>query len=246
MRLLSLIFTLCLSMVALADLPTLKVVGPSESVPGQLVVLSVESDGANFVWIPDAAIGQILQCNPKTIGLATPNIGVHKIIVVASNDKGEMSFVTHALTIKNPGGVIPPKPDDPVVNPPSKDYTEFKDISQKAVVELKDNPTALQLRNGLNRLIPDLLKLNTVDEAKLEVTKLVESVFLLRVGDSRSKDWLNKWRVPINVTYEKYKFSSVKDYVEAVKMIAEGLEVTTNTVPICPTCVTPSLLFLPK
>lgn len=220
---LALLILLCLPSMVLADLPKLKVVGPSEAEPGQLVVLSVESDGTNFLWIPDASIGQILQCNPKTIGLATPRLGTHKLIVIASNDKGEMSFVTHAITIRT----VTPTPD-PSPNPPQQgdiDYAVFRTIGQKAVVKLNDPNTALQLKNALNRIYPSLLTMPSVDDAKLAVTKTIESVLMLRTGANKNTDWVGEWRVPLNTEHLKNKYT-LQTYALAVKAMAEGLEVT--------------------
>lgn len=234
---------MCLSTSVLADLPSLRVLGPSEAEPGQLIVLSAESDGTNFLWIPDASLGQVLQCNPKQIGMATPRVGIHKVIVVASNDKGEMAFTTHVVVIKG-ATPIPPDPTDPVkpVDPvqPIKDFAEFTNLSRKSVSTLKDNPTALQLKNALSRVYPELLKLQNATEAKQMVTKTIQDVLLLRTGASKDVPWLSGWREPLFVLVEKYNFIDVKDYAESVKATMEGLEVTANTV--CVDCVQPNFL----
>jgi hypothetical protein len=230
----------------LADLPLLKVNGPSEAEPGQLIVLSAESDGTYFLWIPDASLGQVLQCNPKQIGMATPRVGIHKVVVVASNDKGEMAFTTHVVVIKSLTPVTPIPPTDPVkpVDPvqPIKDFAEFTNLSKKSVATLKDNPTALQLKNALSRVYPELLKLQNVTEAKQMVTKTIQDVLLLRTGTSKDVPWLSGWREPLFLLVEKYKFFTVKEYADSIKATMEGLEVTTNTV--CIECMNPSILLL--
>ncbi len=233
---------MCLSTSVLADLPSLKVIGPSEAEPGQLIVLSAESDGTNFLWIPDASLGQVLQCNPKQIGMATPRTGIHKVVVVASNDKGEMAFTTHVVVIKGATPVPPTdpvKPTDPVQ--PVKDFAEFTNLSKKSVATLKDNPTALQLKNALTRVYPELLKLQNVTEAKQMVTKTIQDVLLLRTGASKDVPWLSGWREPLFVLVEKYNFTNVKEYAESIKATMEGLEVTANTV--CVDCVKPNFLL---
>jgi len=233
---------MCLSTSVLADLPSLKVLGPSEAEPGQLIVLSAESDGTNFLWIPDASLGQVLQCNPKQIGMATPRVGIHKVVVVASNDKGEMAFTTHVVVIKG-STPVPPDPVKPVdPTPPIKDFAEFTNLSKKSVSTLKDNPTALQLKNALSRVYPELLKLQNVTEAKQMVTKTIQDVLLLRTGTSKDVPWLSGWREPLFVLVEKYKFSTVKEYADSIKATMEGLEVTTNTV--CIECMNPNILLL--
>ncbi len=227
---------MCLSTPVLADLPSLKVLGPSEAEPGQLIVLSAESDGANFLWIPDASLGQVLQCNPKQIGMATPRVGIHKVVVVASNDKGEMAFTTHVVVIKSGTPVSPTDPVEPI-----KDFAEFTNLSKKSVATLKDNPTALQLKNALSRVYPELLKLQNVTEAKQMVTKTIQDVLLLRTGASKDVPWLSGWREPLFVLVEKYNFTDVKNYAESIKATMEGLQVTANTV--CVDCVMPSILL---
>lgn len=247
MRFISLILALCLSTSVLADLPLLKVNGPSEAEPGQLIVLTAESDSANFLWIPDASLGQVLQCNPKQIGMATPKTGVHKVIVVASNDKGEMAFTTHVVVIKSSTPVTPtPDPVDPVKpvdpKPPVKDFAEFTNLSKKSVATLKDNPTALQLKNNLTRVYPELLKFQTVAEAKQLVTKTIQDTLLLRTGTSKDVPWLSGWREPLLTLVEKYNFTTVKEYADCIKATVDGLEVTANTV--CLECINPNQLLL--
>lgn len=239
MRFVSLLILALGATFCYAEPPKVSVSGPSSVEPGQLIVLTAIGEGAsNYLWIPDADLGQVLQCNPQTIGMASPRIGVHKVILVASSDKGEMSFVTHVLKIAKPD--VPedpkpdPKPDDPKPDPPAPgpgvDYTNIHKISMEGAAKVNDPQTAQQIQLNLNRVLPDLAKAATVDEAKIQVTKTIEAVLLFR--GNKKTEWAENWRKPIFYEISKYTFKSPLEYSNAVKAFASGL---TNS-PLCIDC----------
>lgn len=239
-RLYSLLLVGILAVSSIAAPPKITISGPSEVEPGQLVVLTVVGEGAkSYLWIPDAALGQVLQCNPETIGLASPRIGVHKILVVASNETGEMDFSTHVLTIKKPDEPVPepkpdPNPDDPPPNPePPTSFQKIYDLSKAGAIKLNDGQTARDLQHNLNRILPNLVKANSVDDAKKEVSRTIENVLLLRSGQSRFVQWAEDWRKPIIAELNKLTFKSTQDYSNAVKAMIDGL----SGAPLCIDCI---------
>lgn len=238
MRYLSLLVLLLGTSVAFADLPKVSVNGPSVVEPGQLIVLKAVGDATNYLWIPDSDLGQILQCSPSTIGMASPRLGIHKVLLIGSNDKGEMSFSTHVLKIEKPTDPVTPPPTDPTdpkppVDPkPVIDYANLHRLSVEGAKKLNDPVTSLQMQNTLNRILPDLVKASSVESAKKLTTINVENILLMRDSSARRLDWVSSWRKPIFEELSKYQFKNTTDYANAVKAIASGL---TNT-PFCIDC----------
>ncbi len=219
--------------IAYAEPPKVSINGPSTVEPGQLVVLTAVGEATNYLWIPDSSLGQVLQCNPTTIGIATPRLGVHKVILVGSNEKGEMSFSTHVLSIEkqNPNPDPDPKPDP---KPPTVgDYANLHKLSLEGAKQANDPVTALQLQTNLNRLLPELVKASSIDLAKQMVTSNVEATLLFRSGVSKTANWVSTWRKPLFEELRKYEFKSTTDFANAIKAIASGI---TNT-PLCIECI---------
>jgi hypothetical protein len=234
MRTLVFLLALLSSVTCFAEPPKVGVNGPTVIEPGQLIVLTATGDATNFLWIPDPDLGQVLQCSPKTIGMASPRLGVHKVLLVGSNDKGEMSFSTHVLKIEKPGTPPPTDPVDPPppVNPPTLDYSALHKLSYDGALKANDPVTAAQLQNSLNVLLPQLVRASNVDVAKQLVTNSVETTLLYRNDVSKKTMWATTWRRPIFEELKKFQFKDTTEYSQAIKAIASGL---TNT-PFCADC----------
>ena len=241
MRFISLLILALGATFCYADPSKVVVNGPSKAEPGQLIVLSAESPDkdTNYLWIPDSALGQVLQCNPSTIGMATPRVGIHKVIVVGSNTKGEMSYVVHVINIERPIEPEPdPVPDDPtpdpkppVPNPPS--FQDLYEVSKDGADKVNDPTTRSTLQNNLNRILPDIVKASSVDEAKKLVTNTVEAVLLLRTSPSRDALWFMSWRKPLFDKISKIEFKNTTEYSNAIKVVINGL----SGAPLCIDCI---------
>jgi hypothetical protein len=62
-----------------------------------------------------------------------------------------------------------------------------------------------------------------------KVTNIIENTLLLRTGTSRSKDWLNGWRIPLNTKISELNIETTDDYIKAIKAIRNGLSSNSAT-----------------
>ena len=86
---------------------------------------------------------------------------------------------------------------------------------------MNDPTTTNALSQALRQLLPSLS--NSLPEAKAQVSATIETVFLFRDPVNRTKDWLNKWRKPVQNAIEKRPPSTAEEYKQAIQAVLEGL-----------------------
>lgn len=204
--------------------PTAIIEGPATTLAGQLTILSAEKSTAHKVlWIVSKSLGDTLTCdNQRKLALATPTLGKHQVILVASDETGEMHYTIHTIEVVT--SITPEKPEPPP--PPPANYQAVEEASKQGANTLQDTTTTQSLVNTIRGNIATL-KDSTLDVAKAKMVLAIEACLLQRAGASLSKDWLNLWRKPVNAVLQQYQFTTTSQYLEAMEASAKGLENST-------------------
>lgn len=117
----------------------------------------------------------------------------------------------------------PPKEPDPPTDPdPDPDpIRAVETVSYEAALSVNDPPTLQALITGLENAI-NTAKGQTLDRQVEIIREAITVVMLQRKGDSQQKDWLNKWRNPVNAAMEKE--SEATPYLELMGSVIAGLK----------------------
>ncbi len=206
--------------------PTAIIEGPATTLAGQLTILSAEKSTAhNVMWIVSKSLGDTLTCdNQRKLALATPNLGKHQVILVASDETGEMHYTIHTLEVVTslPTPEKPDEPTPPTPPTPPANYQAVEQASRTGANNLQDRITTESLVNTIRGNIATL-KDSNLEIAKAKMVLAIEGCLLQRSGTSLSKDWLNLWRKPVNAVLQQYSFTTTSQYLEAMEASAKGL-----------------------
>lgn len=218
--------------LALADVKAV-INGPEEAKVGDLIVLSGrESVGDNMQWVQPQKIQTLLCGDGQDLAFATGTPGTYQFILIVANKEAEIAYVQH--TVKVTGQIVTepdpdPKPDPEEPTPPPTDLQKLVEISKAAADNLRDNATRQALANAIRETA------NLIDNkcaagqcpglvsAKNSMVMAIETTLLRRSGTSRSVDWLNGWRVPINAQLKIVNTADVPSYLAAMRAVALGL-----------------------
>ena len=222
-----LIWLVTLSNVAIAQkTATVKatIKGPSTALAGTLVFLSYEDAvGENKVWIiPEELKSQSASCG-TSIFFSIPSPGKYQFGLIVADKTAAIDYNFHTIEVV---GSVPngPKPTpEPTPTPsPSPNFDSLRVISRTGVDNLKDPATTSLLQVNLLKTINTLPP--TLPEAKGAVTATIEQCFSMRQDlSTRSKDWLNLWRIPVDREIAKYNPQDVGAYKECMKAVIRGL-----------------------
>ena len=217
----SLIIFLCLVSSTFAQAPLKAIIkGPTEVLAGTLVFISNEDAvGDNKVWIfPEGLKEQVATC-ASSVFLVLPTPGNYKFGLIVADKSANIDYTF--ITIKAVSSVtVPPVEPPPVVTPPSS-LLPLRKISQAGSSFLLDNETSKKLNIELTRLSTAILT-KSLPEAKLEVIAGLDRVFASRSFESRKKDWITNWRIPIGAELDKLNLD-VPTYSAALQAIAGSL-----------------------
>jgi hypothetical protein len=205
--------------------------GPSEVLVNNLFFLSTEgSISDNTQWIlPDMSQAQEAVCGTtKFIVINRP--GRYEFILVAADKAANISYVRHTVTVRT--SLDPtPGPIDPIPDPviPTPGWLDTLTAASKAGSDyLSDPPTAAMLADAINTAITSTSTSTPMPTATASMSKTIEATLLARAAVSRTKDWLNFWRKPVNAELLKLseagKIKTTEEYLEAMKAVLSGLK----------------------
>jgi hypothetical protein len=218
----SLILFLMLVVPALGQEIKASIKGPNTALAGTLVFLSYEdAKGDNKVWIiPDDLKSQSASCGANVF-FSIPTPGEYKFGLIVADKQANIDYSWHTITVT---ASIVESPQPPVTNPKPGDPPNYESIrltSRAATETLQDPTTASLLTSSIANLIP---KLPTyLPDAKGMVTSTIETCFGMRPPASRSKDWLNIWRIPVDKEIAKANPRTIEEYRECLKAVVRGL-----------------------
>jgi len=119
-------------------------------------------------------------------------------------------------------GVAPPI--DPPIDPPTTGFAALVAASQAGCQSLADLDTQRGLSGAILAQVaatnPDV----PLDMAKTLIVNAIEDRLLRRQGVSRTKDWLNGWRIPVANEIKKLNIADTKTYLTAMKAVAESMQ----------------------
>jgi len=229
-----------LSLVGSAIAQTKAVIdGPDTALPGELVVLnSDKSVGDNHKWItPEGISTAQAGCDSikSQVFFATPRAGKYTFVLIVTDKEANIEYDSHTVEIKGanvpdppPVKPVDPDPTDPI--PPPTVLQQLEKLSRDNSLRLNDAPTRSALQVSLQTAIDDIntkcaaSQCPTLPAAQLQIQRAIESVLLMRKGNSRDALWLDGWRVPNNQLMASIKIESSKQYAAAVQAIANGLK----------------------
>ena len=219
-----------ISQFAMADAKAV-ITGPSVAQPGDLVVLDCKAsvDRAVHKWIlPKGLQGRFIEIDSRLI-FATGTQGVYEVGLVVADKAPTVDYVMFEVVI---GKSAPPPidpPTDPPVPPPADPVTwdDVRKFSDTAAQAVDDPPTASKLSAALKALVPQLAAAPDKATATAMAAATIEAVLVARTGESLTKEWLGKWRLPVN---EKLREADVAgrmptqgEFSNAIAAVADGL-----------------------
>jgi hypothetical protein len=235
----------------------LQINGPAEGKTGDLVVLDSTGTIANGKdWIvPKELQGKTLSsgCSDQ-LGFATRNPGKYTFHLYGT-DGLMLAHVSHEVTITGLSTEPPPTTDPPPVDPPPiGNFESLKKTSYEKSIALNDQKTRTQLGQTLSQGKLE----GSLSQAQDTAEKRITLVLSKRTRDSQDSDWFNGWYVPILTMIQEMnragKITTVDQYNEAIKAVAEGLmqsgstekrtsvrqnqieSITMYSIPNCPAC----------
>jgi hypothetical protein len=197
--------------------------GPSTALAGTLVFLShEEAVGDNKVWIiPEELKSASASCG-NNIFFSIPTPGKYQFGLIVANKQADIAYSWHTIDVT---GMLAPTPvPTPVPTPaptPTPSLESIRLTSRAAVDTLQDASTTSLLASSLINLLPKLPA--DMPDAKGQVTSTIERCFAMREPTSRTKDWLNVWRVPIDQVIGAANPRTVEEYKECLKAVIRGL-----------------------
>ncbi len=204
--------------------PKAAIKGPTEVLAGTLLFLSSEDAvGDNKVWL----ISDELKASSATCGsnifFAIPRPGKYTFGLIVANREAQIDYVYHTVTVLSPSGPTNPGPvDPPPTDPqPPTSLQEITRLSREGATKLADPTTATALSTALTGILPSLS--SSLPEAKRQVATAIETTLLFRSPASRTKDWLNQWRLPVASAIDKSPPRNVDEYRAMVSAIISGL-----------------------
>lgn len=215
--------------IAGQESPALKatIKGPSTALAGTLVFLSHEDAvGDNKVWmIPEELKSQSASCG-TSVFFSIPTPGKYQFGLIVADKQANIAYSYHTITVTSPGVTTPPPTVPPtlpptVPPPTAPNFDSIRAVSRAGVDALNDPATTQLLQTNLLKVVNSLPP--TLPEAKGAVTATIELCFSMRQPESRGKDWLNLWRIPLDREIAKFNPQDVGSYRECVKAMIRGL-----------------------
>lgn len=194
--------------------------GPEKALPGDLVVLSgADSLCDNHKWITPSGINALeVACGDgREIIFASGKSGTYRFYLLVADKTAAIDYAEHVVVIGNPTQ----PPVDPVEPPPS-DYADVAKVSKDAAAIVADPTTAAQLATAITQAC-DRLANDDLTKAKNAMVATIENVLLMRLGDSRRKDW-ESWRKAVNAVIANKSITATSQYVAAMRAVASGLK----------------------
>lgn len=233
--LLSLVVLLVLTGNLLAQ-PQAVIVGPTETPPGEMVVLSSKgSVGDNLEWVkPEGLQTLSVGCSllDTQVVFATTKVGKYEFWLIVADKEAKISYKRHVVEVKGKAPPDNPPPDDPPppVEPNPTKWDKLKGISKAGADNLNDNPTRVKMKSTLAATILSIEGKCAVGQcpgladAKQQVMMAIESVLLTRAPGTPSAhvEWA-AWRKANQAEVNRLQLVDVPDYLSAVKAIAQGL-----------------------
>jgi hypothetical protein len=198
--------------------------GPTTALAGTLVFLShEEAVGDNKVWIiPDEIKSASASCG-SNVFFSIPTPGKYQFGLIVADKQANIAYSWHTIDVV--GSAVAPAPPTPTPVPapvtPPQSYESIRLTSRTAVDSLQDPSTTSLLASSLTNLLPKLP--GDLPSAKGLVTSTVETCFAMRQPTSRTKDWLNVWRIPIDKEIGKANPQTIEEYRECLKAVIRGL-----------------------
>jgi hypothetical protein len=198
--------------------------GPTTALAGTLVFLShEEAVGDNKVWIiPDEIKSASASCG-SNVFFSIPTPGKYQFGLIVADKQANIAYSWHTIDVV--GSAVAPAPPTPTPTPtpvtPPQSYESIRLTSRTAVDSLQDPSTTSLLASSLTNLLPKLP--GDLPSAKGLVTSTVETCFAMRQPTSRTKDWLNVWRIPIDKEIGKANPQTIEEYRECLKAVIRGL-----------------------
>lgn len=196
--------------------------GPDRAGVGDLVMLKAEADSP-YTWVFDKdAFGKYLTCNDKKVLIFSPTrAGRYVAWLVVWKDK---SFQTARHVVVVEGGdsrpVLPPE-KPPKDDDKDKVWDELIGKIKDLIDGMEDPATAALLKEEWSAALPRIRSAKSIDDAGKEVSAAFERAMRRRKGLSRYRDWLRKFRKPLNGIIKKLVESGVVDSPEDVAKIIE-------------------------
>lgn len=216
--------------------PSAKIIGPTQSPPGEMVVLSsTGSTGDNLKWVKPEGL-QTLQVGCSLLDtqvvFATTKPGAYKFMLIVADKEARIDYVEHTVTI---GGTVQPPPVDPgdPIKPPPVDpsptkWTSLQNASKTSADRMNDSSTRSKLKAAIAAVALDIAgrcelgQCPTVEAAKDQVKRSIEQTLLARTGQSAQLDW-TQWRKANQAELDRLGIVDCKDYLAAVRAIGSGL-----------------------
>lgn len=224
------LLALCLLLTcstALAQEIKASIKGPSTALAGTLVFLShEEAVGDNKVWIiPEELKSASASCG-NNIFFSIPTPGKYQFGLIVANKQADIAYSWHTIDVTGMLAPIPVPTPTPSPTPspspnPTPSLESIRLTSRAAVDTLQDASTTSLLASSLINLLPKLPA--DMPDAKGQVTSTIERCFAMREPTSRTKDWLNVWRVPIDQVIGAANPRTVEEYKECLKAVIRGL-----------------------
>lgn len=227
----SLILWLMLAGVCFGQ-PKAVIEGPTIGATGDLVVLDgSRSTGDGHEWVMPAGL-QTLGCDVATgvgqIAFASGRPGQFTFTLIVADKTAAIDYVTHTVTIGGGTGPVDPGPVDPTPTP-VPDLKKLEDLSYESASRLADAATAKGLADSILAVDAQIAAMCSkgqcpgIQSAQSMMVSAIERRLLERGGASRSVNWLDGWRKPINEALSKLQGVDVPKYQAAMRAVAAGL-----------------------
>lgn len=229
------LFLVCIGSLGYAAPPEAVLTGPDTGLAGDLIVLSwSDTVGDETKLIPPDSLKNKLLINntDRNLGFSTRDSGNYDFILIAASKEGDariqIAHVIKRVTITgslpppvDPGD--PPPPDDPPPNP--KPLAELTKFVKQTTANLNDPTTAKALAKTIRDNIDKMKSASDRQAAFAAMGIEIERTLLKRTGSSRNVDWLNKWRIPVNMEINRFESTIVNSADAAAVMlaVADGL-----------------------
>lgn len=222
--LLPFIFCLTLAGQAIGQEPKAVIKGPDTVMAGTLLFLNHDdSVGESRIWmITDELKSTAATCGGN-IFFAVAKPGEYRFgLTVAGivDGKVKQDYVFKTIKVTGSSPEQPPVVPPPVVVPvPATKFIQLRTKSIQGSGALADYDTGVRLGSALTNLIP-LLPSNDLSQAKVLVTSAIDQVLLTRAGESKKKDWLNSWRIPVSNELNLLNIQDAETYIKAITALS--------------------------
>lgn len=237
MRHLLTLLLLCIGSLVSAAPPTAVITGPEQGYAGDLVILSWgTSTGDQFKLITPAKLdGKILlNSTDRQLGFSTREQDDYDFILIAV-DK-DLNIVHTIKTVHighgpqpppptNPDVPAPPSPPDTPPQPPANYLTELTKFVKQQTAKVNEPATAAAIAKAIRDIAPKMKNAGSRQEAIGMASLEIEKTLLKRPRQPGGADWLNNWRIPVNMEINRIQSMIVTpaDAAAVMLAVADGL-----------------------